>query len=169
MFVCDELNGRTSGLVFDVCCDFCCLLLDDSTLVELEFPTFDTVRRRFPVAFVPGPARASTTWCQCLVSLFSGDSFFHLLTNNTQALHISPKRFSWIRKHLSNSFSYLVLSVNLDEDDFALHMQQPKFERYIFGLWKLNIFLGCEWFGGILDYITRSHFNEGGNIRVCHL
>lgn len=141
-----ELRGRTSNL------------LDDAfwppVLLELfAFPAcrcwLDSVellltKRLFEVSLVPGPALASTTWCQCLTSLFSGESFFHLLTSKTQALQISPPRFSLIRKQRSNSASYFLLSVKRDDDDLALQIQHPKLERYIFGLWKLNISVDCS-------------------------
>lgn len=76
---------------------------------------------------VPGPARASTTCCQFRV--VPEGNFFQRFTRRTQALQISPDRFSGVRKHLSNSGSYFLLSVKRDEDDFARQMQQPKLER----------------------------------------
>lgn len=88
---------------------------------------------------VPGPALASTTCLQ--LRNVPGGSFFHLLTKSTQALQISPDRFSLILKHFSNSDSYFFESVNRELDDLALQIQQPDSERYILGLWKLNIIL----------------------------
>ena len=76
---------------------------------------------------VPGPARASTTWCQSL--FVPVGNFFHRFTNSTQALHISPDRFSKMRKHFSNSDSYFLLSVKRDDEDLALQMQQPEMDR----------------------------------------
>jgi len=76
---------------------------------------------------VPGPARASTT-CRQLRDV-PGGSFFHLFTNKTHALHISPDLFSVMQKHFSNSDSYFLLSVNRELDDLALQMQHPDIER----------------------------------------
>lgn len=42
-------------------------------------------------------------------------------------------------KQLLNSFSYRLLSVKRELDDFARQMQQPSKLLYIFGLWKPNI------------------------------
>jgi len=58
---------------------------------------------------------------------------------STQALHSSPCRDSDILKQLLKDVSYLLLLVNLELLDFALQMQQPLWDRKIFGLWKAAI------------------------------
>lgn len=73
--------------------------------------------------FVPGPALASTTCFQSLC--VPGGNFFHLLTRRTHALHISPDLRSIVLKQRSNSGSYFLESVNLDDDDFARQIQHP--------------------------------------------
>ena len=73
--------------------------------------------------FTPGPALASTTCAQCCED--PRDSFLNLLTNKTQALQISPHRWSVTWKQLWKKGSYFLLAVNRELLDLALQMQQP--------------------------------------------
>lgn len=56
-------------------------------------------------------------------------SLLHLLTSKTQALQISPSRFSVKTKHPLKCSSYLFEEVNLELEDFAPQIQQPSLER----------------------------------------
>ena len=118
-------------------------------------------------SIITSALRSRLTWFQFF--LVPTGSFFHRFTRSTQALQISPDRVSlslqdnlwwndWEKKiclpphtpphvfsmdsypkQLLKSFSYRLLSVKRELEDFALQMQQPSKLLYIFGLWKPNI------------------------------
>lgn len=117
-------------------------------------------------SIITSALRSRLTWFQFF--LVPTGSFFHRFTRSTQALQISPDRVSlslqdnlWWNdkgkkkmspstpphvfsmdsypKQLLKSFSYRLLSVKRELEDFALQMQQPSKLLYILGLWKPNI------------------------------
>lgn len=66
-------------------------------------------------------------------------SFFHRLTRSTHALQISPCLFSFNWKQPLNNNSYLDEDVNLELEDLAPQMQQPRRERNTRGRCEANI------------------------------